>query len=116
MMIETRIGAPLDAEMLSRYFRSLVDQFFKILPLWESGEHSVCAYVESLQAELAGCRNVIVAIGDDPAFVSLLAILQYLIDHPELDASRVKREVFKGISICNKLKARYASGGEEVHA
>jgi len=40
--------------------------------------------------------------------VSLLNILQYLIDNPECSLTVVKREVFRAISICNKLKAKYA--------
>ena len=44
---------------------------------------------------------------DDRDYVSLLAILQYLIDNPETSVHTVKREVFRAISICNKLRAKY---------
>lgn len=57
---------------------------------------------------MLGFNELILAIQDDPLFVSLLNILQYLIDNPECSLVVVKREVFRAISICNKLKARYA--------
>ena len=108
MMIQTKVGVPMDATILANYFRSLVNLFFKILPIWESGEGSLETYMKSLQAELLGCKELIEAIHNDPLFLSLISILQYLIDNPSMGATAVKREVFRAISICNKLKARYA--------
>lgn len=108
MMIQTKVGVPMDALVLNNYFRALINLFFKILPIWESGESSLETYMRSLQAELLGCKELIEAIHDDPLFLSLISILQYLIDNPSLEVSTVKREVFRAISICNKLKARYA--------
>lgn len=109
MMIQTTVGVPMDATVLSNYFHTLVNLFFKILPIKESGESSLDTYMISLQAELLGCKELIEAIHDDPSFLSLIAILQYLIDNPSCSVTVVKREVFRAISICNKLKARYAS-------
>lgn len=108
MTIHTVAGLPMDSTMLSGYMCSLVNRFFKILPIRESGEDSLEVYMRSLQAELLGCKEFIVAIHEDPLFVSLLNILQYLIDNPECSLVVVKREVFRAISICNKLKAKYA--------
>lgn len=108
MTIQTTAGVNMDAAMLSGYLRSLVNRFFKILPIRESGEDSLETYMRSLQAELLGCKELIVAIHEDPLFMSLLNILQYLIDNPECSLVVVKREVFRAISICNKLKAKYA--------
>lgn len=108
MTVETVRGAHMDATVLSNYLRNLVNLFFKILPIRESGESSLEEYMKSLQAELLGCGELIKAIHEDPMFLSLIAILQFLIDHPENEIPVVKREVFKAISICNKLKARYA--------
>ena len=108
MMIQTTVGVPMDATMLNNYFRALVNLFFKILPIKESGESSLEVYMRSLQAELLGCKELIEAIHDAPLLLSLIAFLQYLSDTPECEVSVVKREVFRAISICNKLKARYA--------
>lgn len=108
MTIQTTAGVNIDATMLGGYMRSLVNRFFKILPIRESGEDSLETYMRSLQAELLGCKELIVVIQEDPLFMSLLNILQYLIDNPECSIVVVKREVFRAISICNKLKAKYA--------
>jgi hypothetical protein len=109
MMIQTKAGVPMDANVLKNYFRALINLFFKILPIWESGESSIETYMRSLQAELLGCKELIEAIHDDPLFLSLISILQYLIDNPSLEVSIVKREVFRAISICNKLKSNYVT-------
>ena len=115
MMIETTANVAMDAKVLSNYFRTLVNQFFKILPIKESGEGSLDTYMRSLQSELLGCKELICAIHEDSLFLSLIAILQGLIDNPEWPVHDVKREVFRAISICNKLKSRYVvdiSGSE----
>lgn len=109
MMIETTAGMPIDAEILCNYFRNLVNHFFKILPIREQNEESLTTYLQSLQAELLGCKGLITAIQSDASYLTLLSILQYLIDNPECTVSVVKREVFRAISICNRLKAQYAS-------
>ena len=107
MMIETSAGIPMDSIVLKNYFKALVDAIFKILPLWENGEETLGVYMQSLQAELLGCKELILAINEDPLFLSLVSILQYLIDNPDCEISFVRREVFGAISICNKLKSRY---------
>lgn len=107
-MIWTTTGATMSAAVLDNYLRSLINLFFKILPLKESGERSLEIYMKSLQAELLGCNALVKAIHDDSMFLSLVAILQYLIDTPDCEVSFVKREVFRAISICNKLKEKYA--------
>ena len=108
MTIQTTAGVPMNATMLSGYMRSLVNRFFKILPIRESGEDSLETYMRSLLSELLGFKELIVVVHEDSEFVSLLNILQYLIDNPECSLIVVKREVFRAISICNKLKAKYA--------
>ena len=100
---------PISAEVLHNYFRNLVNHFFKILPIREQNEESLTTYMQSLQAELLGCKGLMSAIQNDASYLTLLSILQYLIDNPECTVREVKREVFRAISICNKLKAQYAS-------
>lgn len=107
-MIQTSVGIQMDAAVLENYFRSLINLFFKILPLKESKERSLETYMRSLQSELLGCKALVVAIHKDSLFLSLISILQYLIDHPEREVVFVRREVFRAISICNKLIERYA--------
>ena len=107
-MIDTSANKPLPEKLLYNYFKSLVNSFFKILPIRESGEKSLGTYMQSLQLELIGCKELLPSIKEDSGFLSLIAILQYLIDNPECSVGVVKREVFKAISICNRLKAQYA--------
>lgn len=109
MMVETTAGEPIESEILHNYFRKLVNHFFKILPIREQNEESLTTYMQSLQAELLGCKGLISAIQNDASHLTLLSILQYLIDNPECTVKEVKREVFRAISICNQLKAQYAS-------
>lgn len=107
-MIQTSAGVPMSATVLDNYLRSLINLFFKILPLKESGERSLETYMKSLQAELLGCNALVEVIHDDSMFLSLVSILQYLIDNPDCDVVFVRREVFRAISICNKLREKYA--------
>lgn len=108
MKIETTRDVALSGEILYNYLRRLVNQFFKILPIRENEEDTVVTYMESLQVELLGCDALICSLHEDASFLSLLSILQYLIDHPVSSIAVYKREVFKAISLCNKLKALYA--------
>lgn len=108
-MVETTAGIPIDATVLHNYFKNLVNNFFKILPIREQNEESLIVYMQSLQAELLGCKALISSIQNDALYLTLLSILQYLIDNPECSVREVKREVFRAISICNKLKAQYVS-------
>ena len=107
MMIETKAGIPMDHRALKNYLRRLVDLFFKILPMRENEEPSLIEYIRSLQVELLGCSELISGLKYDAQFLTLLGILQYLIDHSDVSVDVYRREVFKAISICNSLKARY---------
>lgn len=107
MIVQTAPGIPMNAEVLKNYFRTLINMFFKILPLWEKKEPTLIEYMKSFQAELLGCKELVIAIREDAAFLSLISILQHLIDTPDCDVRAVKSEVFKAISICNRLKAEY---------
>lgn len=75
----------------------------------EENEPSLVVYMESLQMELLGCKSLVAELKNDPAYLSLLSVLQYLIDNPTYSTHKVKREVFRAISICNKLKAKYSA-------
>lgn len=94
---------------IHNYMRSLVDRFFKILPLWEEAEETLPTYLDSMLIELSGFRSMMFALHHDHDFVTLMAIVQYLIDNPETKPRTVRREVFRAISICNKLSAKYGT-------
>lgn len=118
MTVETAAGIPMSNDMLVGYLRYLVDRFFKILPIKENkngefNEGDLIVYIESLQTELLGCQGLILALKNDPAFVSLLNILQYMIDNEDCSKVTTKREVFRAISICNFLRDKYSRLGEK---
>ena len=107
MTIETTRGIPVEAEVIQNYLRNLVNLFYKILPIRESEEVTLVKYMRSFQAELLGCAGLVKMISNDALFLSLVSILQYLIDHPGSSVATYKREVFRAISMCKKLEARY---------
>ena len=111
MKVDTSAGMPVTSELLHNYFKTLVNRFFKILPIREAEDASLSIYMQSLQRELLGCKEFIPELCSDAVYLSLLGILQYLIDNPECTVREVKREVFNAISLCNKLKAIYAERG-----
>lgn len=104
MMTNKNIELP--NKVVYKYLNSLIGQFYKILPIKESGEPSLGRYMDSLQREMIGCQSLIVALNHDELYLSLLSILQYLVDN-NCDTDVVKCEVFKAISICKKLQKKY---------
>lgn len=109
MMTSKNIDIP--DKLVQKYLKSLIGQFYKILPIKESGEPSLAKYMESLQREMIGSRNLILALNHDEMFAALIVTLQYLIDY-DCDVDTVKSEVFKAINICKKLQTKYSA--EEV--
>ena len=95
--------------LVRNYFHSLVNCYFKILPIREDGEKTIGVYLESLKAEMLGCGSLLNDIKNDPSYMTLLSILQYFIDHPDCDIADVRREVFRAIRICNKIAEKYSS-------
>lgn len=100
-------GATINQSLLPKYFHSLINRFFKILPMRESSEATLQTYMCSLRAELLGCSHLIPDIGDSASYITLLSILQYLIDNHNEPVPVIKREVFRAINICSKLEAIY---------
>lgn len=105
-----KLNKPFTPTMLKNYLNGLVNQFFKIIPLKECEEPSLHAFMESFQAELLGFKSLIDVIGEDSMYLSLLSILQYLIDN-DCPIQVVRREVFQAISICKKLIKKYGNKG-----
>lgn len=113
-MMSTCVGAQIDDTRIDRYLGSLVDKFFKILPMREENEQSLIEYMRGFQRELISLGELIDYIHDDGTYVSVLLCLQTLIDFVSADGGElkdIKREVFHGISLCNKLKRQCQEGG-----
>ena len=87
---------------------NLINQFYKILPIKESGEPTLEKYMEGLLRELLGTSELIEALEYDAQYMSLVAILQYMIDH-ECDVSIVRSDVFKAIGILKRMREKYTT-------
>ena len=106
-MTQTKYNIELPKDLVHNYCKNLVNLFYKILPMKENKEETIHTYMESLMFELVGARGVMTALHNDALFLSLISILQSMIDQPDCSVAETKREVFHAISICNKLKDRY---------
>ena len=101
----------LDSKLIADYLRNLVNQLFKILPMREAEEETLPIYVEGLYVELLGFSSMIAGQDNDHYAVSLAGICKYFITHPDCSVQLTKRQVFKAISLCNKLRAQFLEGG-----
>lgn len=104
----------LEPRLISNYFESLKGQFFKILPMTENREPSRFIHIDSFLTELMGADSLIDSIHCDARFLSLIAVLKYFSDHPDLDAKTVRREVFKACTICDTLAKAYSGADKGV--
>lgn len=114
MKLNTSLDEPIESIDLSRYFNALINRFFKILPMKESNEKTLCTYIQSLQRELIGCFNLIPELNDIPSCITLLSILEYLCDTTDCPTTIVKTDVFHAINICERLSKQFAAE-EEIH-
>ena len=104
----TIYNSEISDRMVSNYMNALVNRFYKILPIKESGEDTLTRYLESLQREMIGLRDLITFIKDDDRYLTLLAMAQYFIDH-DADVATVRTDVFRAISILKKLQKKYCT-------
>lgn len=104
--MKTRQGIDISKTMVMRRLNGMINQFYKILPIKESGEDTLQAYMLSLQREMLGCQSLVTALGNDPQYLTLLSILQYMIEH-DCDVPTVRTEVFKSINILKRMQEKY---------
>ena len=107
-MIGASVSNPVYRQTLRNYFQYLVDHFFKILPMKEQQDSGLPIYLSSLKFEILGFEGLFVQTDYNASVITLLSILQSMIDDEQIDVSVVRREVFHAISICNKLKDLYS--------
>ena len=107
-MIDTSVGQQIDSRLLVNYFDRLVNQFFKLLPIREKEADTFTIYSRSLQMEVLGCREFIIPFRDDATILTLISILQYFSDTPDVPLADVRREVFRAIDLLHKSKKTYA--------
>ncbi len=108
--MRTTNGYSIPAKMVDKYLDGLVSQFFKILPLKENGVPTLNEFMRSFQRELLGHKGLMSYVENDSMYMALLSILQYLIDN-DCGVDVVRKEVFRAISICKKLRQKYCGTG-----
>ncbi len=104
----TKYGVQVSRDMCGAKSSELINQFFKIIPLRENGSDTIAQYMEGLLREMLGMEQLITEWHEDGQYLSLLAILQYHVDHPECDLAIVRSDVFKAIGIIKRLQKKYA--------
>lgn len=106
IIVKTRTDQEIPDELFANYLSTLVNQFFKILPIREKEEPTLTEYMKSLQVEMIGAEKLIIRLNNDSQYLRLLNILQFMIDN-DCDIPTTRSQVFKAISICNKLKEKH---------
>lgn len=96
----------LSNELVYEQIKDLVNRFYKILPIKESGAPTLKQYQSSLLREMLGFQSLIVALKYDDRYMSLLSILQYMIEF-DPDVDLVRSDVFKAINILKSLQKKY---------
>ena len=109
--MKTRYEIELSRELLLNKLDDMVNQFYKILPLYENKSPTLHSYMESFMRELLGNKNLIDDLKNDGLYLTLLGTLQFLIDN-DCEVRVVKSDVFKAISIIKKLQKKYGNAEE----
>lgn len=104
-MIEVKYGL-LPYKSFCNYFDFLINKTYKILPMKEENSLTLKSYLESYQRELIGNKELIDVLVDEPQFITVLNIIQFLISE-EYTNEVCKKEVFKCIRILQKIKNKY---------
>lgn len=100
-----------DNQYISRYFKSLTDSFFKILPLFEESSPTLPKYVRYMLDEINSGHDILGRIDFDPLYMNLILILNDLsnqLQEEVLTQEDCKYKVFTAIALCNRLSDRYA--------
>lgn len=109
-MIEVKYGL-IQKESFCNYFKFLINKTYKILPLKEENSNTLISYLEGYLRELVGNKELIAVLVDEPQFVTVLNIIQYLISET-YSVETCRKEVFRCIRILEKINTKYFKAGE----
>ena len=107
-MIEVKYGL-IPKESFYKYFQYLINKTYKILPLKEEESKTLKSYLDSFLRELIGNRDLIVALVDEPQFITVLNTLEFLATET-YSVQICKKEVFKCIRILTEINGKYFGG------
>lgn len=94
-------------EQISAYLGDLINKFYKIIPIKESGEGTLAQYMKGLAREMIGFRQMDSRMQNDHCYSTLLSILHYHINDTDADFAALKSDVFKAISLLKKMRKDY---------
>lgn len=106
-----------DNKCFVNYLNFLIGQLYKSLCLKEDGSETLVSYLESLNRELIGSKELIKFLKDDARFISLISKIQYLIlEERSVTQPVFKKEIFSCISIIQKLLRKYGGESDEQNS
>lgn len=94
-----------DKDMILNYFESLVDDVFKILPLYEEENIGLATYIESMIFNLNSLKDIIDS-KNGYKYITILLILKSIEEEvvkKDSEKRIIKREVFKCINIIKDI-------------
>lgn len=100
----------LPDKALISYLQNLVNKVYKVLPMKEEQCVTLTSYLLSLKNELIGCYNLWQVLEDEPQFLAVVNIIEYLASE-EYDVAVCKREVFKAIRLIESVKQKIVKEG-----
>ncbi|MEW5569601.1 hypothetical protein ABGT17_13265 [Rossellomorea marisflavi] len=95
-----------ESTLYINYLTVLKNRVYKILPFIEEANENIVKYTDSLLFELYGLQFVIEGVKDSHNYVSLLSTLESIqleLTEDEYDFELLRREIFKSLSIVDKL-------------
>lgn len=103
----TKYGTDVSRKLIYNHTGELVGQFYKILPIKESGSDTFQLYVSSLLRQMLGAKELFLEWQEDSRIATLLDILQYMVDHPDCETGLVRSDVFRSINLIKQLQKKY---------
>lgn len=99
----------MNKQLYLHYLSCLINQVFKILPLKEQKSEFIDTHISDIIKELKGFDMLIKDTEYDAVIMRILAILTYYEQNIYISSLEdVRRNVFKMITLCEKLKSRIA--------
>jgi hypothetical protein len=99
MNIKTKYGGQISETELVEYFKTLTNDIWKCLPMFESNTSTLSVHIETLLIEIGGANRTIVL--DNQIFLKLIANLEPLLIITE--HKKYKRQVLKCTNLCSKM-------------
>jgi hypothetical protein len=93
----------ISSELLDNYFDLLINKLFKVIPMKENNSNTLNEYLRSLRIEILGYISLSELFNNDAKFLSIVNTIEYLSNN-EINEKICKREIFKCISIIEKIK------------